>query len=275
MGIHASEDLAVEFHRYGPRAGQISADLALDDSVATTDLRARQLAPGRVVVGKKAQGEGSKRIASLCRSFAVRTSCGRTRRGVLDRSQLPLGGERRSRIRVCRSRRRLFWPGPACGRSRRARSLPARIADVLLQEGQGSLQGGACRRAEGGAGRRGTQAARNSRSRRARRRAQGEPPAGCAARQAADAALQARQARDRDASFDTRLRVAANESAGAPHGLRRGPFQPRLSLQPLSFRSVSIGRRVPGVPRRGGNTRSARRASARFFHRRRDDHRNR
>ena len=57
-----------------------------------------------------------------------------------------------------RSRGRLFRPRAASGRGCGAGAVPACVADALLQEGQGPLQGRAARRAEGGARGRGTQA---------------------------------------------------------------------------------------------------------------------
>ena len=102
---------------------------------------------------RRRPASGSKiKAASVLLRFADAGAGGAARRGAgargRARSGFPVGSERRRRIRLRRSRARVLRPRARAPREAAAVAmLPARVADVLLQEGQGPLPQGARRRA--------------------------------------------------------------------------------------------------------------------------------
>ena len=156
---------------------------------------------------------------------------------------------------------------------RRWRCCCMRRADVLLQEGQGTLSQGAARmRSRPRSPRSSASAESRSRSPRGSRSSwRGKLPDALRA-EAADAPVQARQERARMEGARGRVRGAEDQSRRAARRVRRDSLDARLPLQRVPRRGVSAGHRVPAVGRAAGGARTAdgrRRARSRSTTRRR------
>ena len=108
-----------------------------------------------------------------------------------------------------------------------------------------------------------------------RRGAEGASVAGRVPRQVVDAALQAGQARDRNAGPVRGVRGIADQPPGSSRGLRSNPVDARVSLQPFRVRDVSARHRVSSCRRAARTTRTSAFRSARVLDRRCGDHRDR
>ena len=193
------------------------------------------------------------------------------------RPEFSVGSERRARVRILRSRGRVCarprtetcrGGRPRVLSARRRRCTSTRKARVDTEPRRG--------RAQGCAGRPGTQAQRETEQNRGLGGGtEGAPAARTAARGAADAALQAGQARARDARGERRVRGVADEPACSAGRVRRDPFDARLPFQSVSVRRISGRHGVRAVRRSARDTRSAGSPGARILDRRRGDDRNR
>ena len=196
--------------------------------------------------------------------------------GARARPEFPVGSLRRRGVRVRRSRARIFRPPARAERGGGGRAGARRRADVLLQARQGPLPQGAARCAEGRAGVGRAQEARGRADGGLGRRASRAPAARRAAREAADAPVQAGQERAR--------------VEGARGGVRRARRRARWRCSPSAARYPSShdyhfnaflaqafpnGPAFPALAAPPAAARSPRGGGARVLDRRRDDDRDR
>ena len=194
----------------------------------------------------RASGSRSRREcpAALCRARALdaarRCACARRR----SRCEFPVGGERRTRVRIHRPGSEYYGRAPrpveAAALAICLHAAPTHFykrARAVIVPRPPTPSG----RARGS----GAQAPRGGTVAALARGPQGASPARRVARSPADVALQARQARARNAGRDRSLRGAADEPDGSAYGMRRDSVDPRLPLQPFPVRSISARDGVP------------------------------
>ena len=239
--------------------------------------RQRRVAAGRGRFRQAPEDQGRDGAAALRRAVAggaARAGAEARRRA---RPELPVGSVRDRGVRLRRARPRVLRARAAAGGGRGDRARAARRADVLLQARQGALPQGAARRAEGGAGVGRAQAARGRADRGLGRRARSAhrlPDA--LAREAADAALQARQERARVEGADGGLRRAARPTPSrCSRAAGRFPRRTTTTTSASSPKPFPQGTAFAAVGALRAVARTAAGAGARVLDRRPHDHRDR
>ena len=210
--------------------GQLKAGTVLADQDASLQVEAAS--------GKRLKVKAGNVLLALRRRPSPADAAGRGRPACgRARSDVPVGGRARtasSASPISRASTTARTPTPA--QAAAVAHAAARLADALLQEGQGTLSQGAGGLAEGRAGvASSARRAKPSRSRHGSHELAGRRAARGVARQAADAALPARQEHARVEGAGRRVRGAQDESGRAARRVRRDPVDARLSLQRASW----------------------------------------